>query len=266
MSRSQRDWPMDRDARIVARVASSGRYGAVSHCGRGLKKGAFVRRIVALLIVPGLLCVLASAASADVVYHFQGITNNSATNTAIGEAQLFMTVSDATALVNDGNPYVDFLFQNLGPAACSITQIYWDDGNHPVLKSIKALFHSSGVSFKTSSVSPPNLPGGNPIGFSADIKVGPNAPVEPNGVNPGEWLKVRFRLLSGKTFSSVTDELNPLNYDLRVGIHVQGFRNCGSESFVAVPSPTSFAGGLGVLGLVAAGQWLRRRNGVTQTL
>jgi hypothetical protein len=213
-----------------------------------------------MLVVPGLMMALASAASADVVYHFQGITNNSATDTAIGEAQLYMTVSDATATVNDGKPYVDFLFENLGPAACSITQIYWDDGSNSVLKSITQLFQSSGVSFKTSGVSPPDLPGGNPIGFSADVAVGPNAPVQPNGINPGEWLRVRFELQSGKTFSSVTSELNPLNPDLRVGIHVQGFASGGSESFVAVPAPTSIAGGAGVLGLMAVGQLFRRRR------
>jgi hypothetical protein len=92
------------------------------------------------------------------------------------------------------------------------------------------------------------------------MKVAPKAPVQPNGINPGEWLKVRFALQSGKTFSSVTNELNPANPDLRVGIHVQGFASGGSESFVAVPTPTSFAGGLAIMGMVGAGQLLRRRR------
>jgi hypothetical protein len=197
---------------------------------------------------------------ADVVYHFEAITNSSATNVAIGESQLSMTVSDATALVNDGKAYVDFLFENLGPAACSITQIYWDDGANAVLGAITALFQSAGVDFKTSGVAPPNLPAGNTVDFTADAAVGPNAPVQPNGVNPGEWLKVRFALLPGKTFSSVTDELNPKDYDLRVGIHVQGFANGGSESFVAVPAPTTLAGGAGLLSVLAVGSELWRRR------
>jgi hypothetical protein len=119
----------------------------VGACGdrcRRTQKGAIVRRKVAMFVVSGLLLALSTAASADVVYHFQGITNNSATDTLIGETQLYMTVSDATAAMNDGKPYVDFLFENLGPAACSITQIYWDDGSNLLLKSIQQLFQSGG--------------------------------------------------------------------------------------------------------------------------
>ena len=87
-------------------------------------------------------------------------------------------------------------------------------------------------------------------GFLADS----DPPAQPNGVNPGEFLTIIFNLINGQTFADVINELDTAD-ELRIGIHVQGFANGGSESFVNVPAP----GALGVsalAGLVA----LRRRR------
>ncbi|NUN98546.1 MAG: PEP-CTERM sorting domain-containing protein, partial [Candidatus Omnitrophica bacterium] len=75
---------------------------------------------------------------------------------------------------------------------------------------------------------------------------------------PGEWLGVGFNLLSGKTFADVLADI--ADGDLRIGIHVQGFRNGGSESFVnngVVPEPATV--GLLAAGLLSLAAGRRRR-------
>src|SRR5262249_35598988 len=105
--------------------------------------------------------------------------------------------------------------------------------------------------------SPPDLPGGNVVGFvtSAGFSADSNPPVQPNGVNPGETLGITFNLQAGRSFSDVTSEL--ASGELRVGVHVQGYANGGSESFVNLASPVpegpillSLLSGLAVLGVV----------------
>lgn len=192
-----------------------------------------------------LLFFALSANAASTTIGFYCITNNSPTNCAIGEAQLTVTVSDPAA------GQVLFHFKNLaGGSASSITDVYFDDGT---LLGIASLTNGPGVSF-AQDASPPDLPGGNSIsppfqvtaGFLADS----NPPAQPNGVNPGEWLKVFFNLQSGGTYNDVISEL--ADGRLRIGIHVQGFANGGSESFVNTPVPVPAAVwlfGSGLLGL-----------------
>jgi Putative metal-binding motif len=64
-------------------------------------------------------------------------------------------------------------------------------------------------------------------GFLAD------PPVQPDGVNPGEWVSITFDLLPSTSFSDVLAYLS--STALRIGIHVQGFESGGSESYVNVP-------------------------------
>jgi hypothetical protein len=75
--------------------------------------------------------------------------------------------------------------------------------------------------------------------------------VQPNGINPGEWLRFTFL---GDLASTIADIYSG---DLRVGLHVQGFAGGGSDSFVT-PEP----GTLAVLGfsLVALAGLTRRRR------
>lgn len=189
---------------------------------------------------------------------FSCITNNSAANCAAGATQLSVDVTDLGVGANQ----VKFIFNNLGSAASSITDVYFDDGT---LLGIASLLDSgSGVAFSTLA-SPGNLPGGNnadpdfetTAGFSADS----DPAVQPNGVNANanEWLAVIFNLQSGGTYADVVNEL--ATGELRVGMHVQGFSGGGSESFVnmaAVPLP----GAVLLLGSALAGLGLfRRRSG-----
>ena len=87
-----------------------------------------------------------------------------------------------------------------------------------------------------------------------------------NGVNPGDVLGIGLTLKGGKTFSSVISALQSAS--LRIGIHVQGFANGGSESFVnsttphIVPEPSGMIlAGTALVGLVIA----RRRRPVERS-
>ena len=164
-----------------------------------------------------------SSSGADVHLPVQ-ITNNNAADAGIGEAQLFVEVIDA------GADQVTFRFMNTGPQACSIADVYFDDGT---LLGIADIINSSGVSF-SQGATPHNLPGGNNVSpafeTTEDFSADSDPPVQPNGVNPGEQLSIVFDLKDGKAYSDVLDDLN--SGDLRIGIHVQAFESGASESFV----------------------------------
>ena len=97
---------------------------------------------------------------------------------------------------------------------------------------------------RAEGATPPDLPGGNALSppFPADFSADSDAPVEANGVNPGETLGVRFALLPGAPFADVLDDLG--DGSLRIGIHVQALPSGGSESFIntsPVPEPGALA-------------------------
>lgn len=199
--------------------------------------------------VLSLTMLFASPASAT-LFSFDNITNNNAVDAAIGEAQLFV---DVTAV---GATQILFTFLNIGPLASSIADVYFDNGNPAInLLSLAGLIDAddgtggdSGVDFSPGA-SPPDLPGGNAVGFetTTGFLTDSDAPAQPNGVNPGESLGIIFNLIAGQTFNSVLAALG--SGDLRIGLHVQGFRGGGSESFVnngVVPEPAT-------IGLIAAG-------------
>lgn len=209
-----------------------------------------------LLTIVSTLSIFCLTANAGIVYSFSHIVECGdgpfeLANGAIGEAQLFVEVSEISA------QQALFTFTNTGPQACSVTDIYFDDG---ALLSIALIDDSCyGVSF-SQYAAPHNLPGGHTLippfvttqGFSADS----DPPVEHNGINPNEWLGITFDLKPGKTCDDVVGDL--ASGELRIGIHVQGFYSgwcgcSGSESFVNVPEPatvTLLSAGLGIVTLL----------------
>lgn len=204
------------------------------------------------LTLPASLLLAGSASAVPVTFFC--ITGNSAGDCAIGEAQLSAEVTDV------GGMQVLFDFSNSGPAASSITDVYFDDGT---LLGIAGLIDAddaalgstgdAGVDF-SQNASPPNLPGANAVGFqtTAGFLADSDPPAQPNGVNPGEMLGIVFDLQTPGTFADVIAELT--DGRLRIGLHVQGFASGGSESFVNHPVPepgTALLMGLGLLGLAA---------------
>ena len=208
-----------------------------------------------MLTIIATLSLLCLPVKAGVVYSFKHIAEEfdgpiEIADGQIGEEQLLVEVADHFA------NQVLFTFTNAGPQPCSITDIYFDDGELLSMASIDNA--CQGVLFSPLA-SPLNLPGGNSLsppfvtteGFSADS----DPPVEHNGINPDEWLGIIFALQPGSTYNNVIHSLNTGR--LRVGIHVQGFASCGSESFVNVPEPATLTIlGLGLTALVP----LRKRK------
>jgi hypothetical protein len=212
-------------------------------------------------VLAGMVFGGMSLAAQAVPLDFYCITTNSASNCAIGEAQLAVDVTSYSS------NQVLFTFTNTGSFQSTISEIYFDDGT--LLGIAELIDRDNGgdldVAFTQDDVdpvNPPVLPGGDSIfpvfevtaGFLADA----DNPAPRWGVSPGEWLGIVFNLESGGTYDDVLAELT--DGRLRIGMHVINFSNGGSESFVNNPIPVPAAIwllGSGLLGLGAIG---RRRK------
>lgn len=204
-----------------------------------------------LALAATLALGLAGAAQAQ-NYSFSCVSQTSVANCTTGESQLGLTFTA-------GLGFVEFLFTNAGPLASSITDIYWDwmDDVQRLSEEGAVITASNGVTYNWGA-SPGNLPSGASLtpDFSAELAADSDAPAQHNGVNPTET--VSFRFLTGLNDTTGADLFSGL---LRVGVHVQGFGDGGSESFVTggttpiaspAPEPESYAMMLAGLGIVGA--------------
>jgi hypothetical protein len=214
----------------------------------------------------GLALITAMVQAAPTIYGFGAITSNSTIDPLIGQNQLSLSVDSY------GTNQVLFNFSNSGPLACSITDIYIEDG----ILGLTGILNGTGVSFvESASKNNINFPAGNPIGFDPDKQLSAysEAPTRPNGVNPGEQVGLVFNLLGGNTYDEIINRLNQgigrtsnVAGDIRVGIHVQGFADGRSESFVLsdpknptppdVPAPSA----LMLAGIGLSSLWKMRKQ------
>jgi hypothetical protein len=193
-----------------------------------------------------LVSLLGVSRSEGAVYHFTNITNNNATDVATGIAQMWVDVTDGGTTTIDSNTFnvANFTFYNDGPNASSITDLYFDDGS---LLNFGSVIDGPGTSF-TVGASPGELPGGGGWNWNQEggmhFSVDSDEPPPESGVNPDEYVTIRFVLQDGLDYSDTIAAIDAsfanLYQDipgaLRVGIHVQAFDGDGSESFVTAPS------------------------------
>jgi len=190
---------------------------------------SFAPLLLALLLAAPLTASNAWAAS----YGFGCISGNIAGDCTIGEMQMAVAVTDP------GGGQVLFTFSNIGLAASSIADVYFDDGS---LLGIASIINTAGMVEFSQGATPGNLPAANnaspPFATTAGFSADSDEPVQPLGVNPGETLGILFDLVGGQDFADVLSEL--ASQTLRIGIHVQGYGTGGSESFVnEVPEPST---------------------------
>jgi len=212
--------------------------------------GKKMKKLTLVAVLVGVITLFSATASQATIetFGFYNITNNNPTDASIGEAQLFVDVSDEFA------NQVLFTFRNTGPYASSISEIYFDDGS---LLGIADIINDSPYVVFVQDASPPELPGANLINPPFETTAGFLAESVPppvhRGVGPGEKVGILFDLLPAATYQDVINQL--YGGSLRIGGHVIGFECGGSESFVNVPEPATIVlFGLG--GLV----FLRKRK------
>lgn len=167
-------------------------------------------------------------------YNFTQITSNG--NQPVASQLLVdVTQSGANAL---------FTFTNTSVIASSITDIYFDYGNTNYFTSVSnnalgAAGESAGVSY-ADGASPPNLPAGNTIGFTADASGSSLSPDVPaSGVNAAnEYVKFLGTFGLSNNFNDLIAALDSNAF--RIGLHVQSIGELGgSEAFVNDPGHPS---------------------------
>jgi len=209
--------------------------------------------IIALLFA----CALPMSAFATTYGFGPCISNNNPASCAAFD-QFFV---DVTAVGDQ----VLFKFTNIGDIQSIIADIYFDDGS---LAGVASITGSTGVSF-SEGANPADLPAGNNAipPFVATFSADADSPVD-NGINNtgDEWLEILFDLDENTEIGDVLADLE--SGALRIGIHVQGFANGMSETFIndgpgpgpePIPEPATLlllGSGLAGLGLAV---W-RRKN------
>lgn len=196
-------------------------------------------RVLWALGVSAVALLLASSGNAASLGAFSCITNNDSGNCAIGEAQISADL--------DGNVLTITMS---GTDAAVIDQIFVEGAG---VTGGSFLDGTGIVQFSGLAIGG-NLPGGNTIGFDTDYNFAASRPAPRWGI--GYHSQDRTAVQIGQFTLTGDGDLS----DLRIGVHVIGYENGGSESFAtATPVPEPSAALTFVAGMLVASRALRRR-------
>ncbi|MFG0256488.1 MAG: hypothetical protein ACF8GE_01140 [Phycisphaerales bacterium JB043] len=206
--------------------------------------------------------VVATGGALLVAFQAQGamvglepVSFNSETNAQIASSQIGFDFLDLGVDAVTGLSGFEITITNDGDEDSSVTMVMFDSDIIASINEMDSDFDGVDFGFTNKKV----LPGGKPFGFdpTAGLSLRANAPVRPNGVDQGESLVLSISLRDGYSWSDLVNGI--LDGSTRLGIHVQGFADGGSETFVnekvLIPSP----GALGLLSLAGIASARRRR-------
>lgn len=166
---------------------------------------------------------------------FSCITNNDAGNCAVGAAELS---GDLTGNI--------LTITMSGSDAAVATRIFIEGAG---LTGGSFLDGVGIVTFGNAALGG-NLPGGNSQGFVSAIHF--------DAANPGPRNGIGYHNQDQTVVQLGRFRLNGDLSDLRFGVHVTGYANGGSESFITSPIPEPSAAAVFGIGMLIAGRKLRR--------
>ncbi len=194
-----------------------------------------MHRLIPNALLSFSLLILAAGAASAAPFSFECITNNSATDCGIAETQLSGDLTGDTLTIT-----------MTGMRSAVVEQVFLEAAG------MTGGSFLGGIGSDFGDVAPGgNLPGGNTVSFSSNFNFAADNPAPRHGVgyhNQDQQVTQTaiFRLLGDLS-------------DIRIGVHVIGFRSGGSESLVSsAPVPEPSAALLFALGSLVVGQSVRR--------
>jgi hypothetical protein len=186
--------------------------------------------LAAVVLAAGGALIPATPAMAQAIpspqtFGFNACSNRDPANVAVGEAQMKVTIADEGTAPMQGvpTPQISFLFENIGSAASSLTDIYFYDPATRLIDFRMMADSGTGVNFSVGAT-PNYLRECAPLNAIVFASFDSTRPIPTKGINPGEWLKLYFWLAPGVTYADIAN--------LQIGIYVSAFANQGSEAFI----------------------------------